>query len=96
MAEHYRCGCGEWTGQACEWTGPREEMVVVEYMPECLRESHRAARNSGVYPHNGAVRVACCRQCAEELLALDGEDEWSEIVQRSPAQYAEPVEAGVG
>ena len=29
---------------------------LIETMPDWLRASHRAARNWGVYPHNGAVR----------------------------------------
>jgi len=31
--------------------------VVVERMPDHLRDSHRAAGNWGIYPHNGAERV---------------------------------------
>jgi hypothetical protein len=30
--------------------------TLIEYMPGHLRESHLAAGNSGVYPHNGAAR----------------------------------------
>lgn len=29
---------------------------LIETMPDHLRASHRAARNWGVYPHNGAER----------------------------------------
>lgn len=79
----YRCGCGEWTGEACCWEGPLADMVAVEYMPESVRASHEAARNRGVYPHNGAVRVACCRDCAVEA---DGE--WTEIIDHDPTRYA--------
>lgn len=83
----YRCGCGEWMGEACEWCGPLSQMVVVEYMPESLRESHAAARNSGVYPHNGAVRVAVERECAERLMESEGDSGWAEITRLNPADY---------
>lgn len=62
-----RCECGEATGTRCEWTGPKADTVVVEWMPEYLRASHAAARNSGVYPHNGSVRLRVAPACAEML-----------------------------
>ena len=31
--------------------------VVVEYLPEAWKATHRAARNFGTYPYNGAKRV---------------------------------------
>lgn len=69
------CACGRLTDAACPWYGPARDTVVVEWMPEWLRESHRAAGNSGVYPHNGAIRVRVSRQCAADLAG-----EWCEIV----------------
>lgn len=72
------CDCGEITGEPCQWTGPRSDTVLVEYMPEHLRASHKAARNRGTYPANGAIRVRCERSCAERIVADDGE--WAEIV----------------
>lgn len=56
-------------------------LVVVEYMPMSLRAAHEAARNSGVYPHNGAHRVA--------VFACDAEaDEWTEILDsKNPNKY---------
>jgi hypothetical protein len=54
--------------------------VIVEVMPAQYRESHRAARNWGVYPHNGAVRLVATREDAEALVAGDP-DEYNEIVQ---------------
>jgi phage gp45-like len=90
MAQMFRCGCGEWTGESCDWTGPLDEMVVVEYMPEAIRETHIAAGNSGVYPHNGSIRVAVELECAERAVEIDGE--WVEIVDDDPADYVgEPV-----
>lgn len=72
------CECGEWLGEPCCWSGPESETVVVEFMPEALRESHTAARNRGVYPHNGAVRVRVERGCAELMIESDGE--WCEVI----------------
>lgn len=34
-----------------------KDYVVLETMPDWLRQSHRDADNWGNYPHNGAVRV---------------------------------------
>lgn len=58
-----RCQCGEITGVQCDGVAT----VLVNWMPEYLRETHRKARNSGVWPHNGAVRLALTRECAENL-----------------------------
>ena len=62
-----RCESGQATGERCAWTGLAGETEVVEWMPEHLRESHRAAGNSGAYPANGALRLRCCSACAEML-----------------------------
>ena len=51
------CECGAWSGEACYWSGPIDETVVVEYMPEHLRASHLAAGDRGQWPQNGAVRI---------------------------------------
>jgi hypothetical protein len=80
----YKCGCGDVTGVACDWTGLADEMVVVEWMPEHLRGSHEAAGNAGVYPANGARRTAMERSCAEGV--VDGLEEWASI--RSGAKVA--------
>ena len=91
MSHDYHCGCGEWTGEACNWSGPASEMVVVEYMPPWLRASHEAAGNSGVYPHNGAVRVAVERSCADCAIKYD--PDWKAIVNGAdPAKYADDAE----
>ena len=58
-------------------------LVVVEWMPLCLRESHRAAGNAGVYPNNGADRVLMSRADAEALRADD--PAWTEIVRPASA-----------
>jgi hypothetical protein len=75
------CECGEATGERCAWSGPAHETVVLEWMPEEHRASHKAAGgNFGVYPHNGAVRLRCERSCAERLVESDGPD-WARIVE---------------
>lgn len=76
-AQPNHCGCGAWTGEACTWTGPIEEMVVVEYMPEHLRATHEAAGNPGVYPHNGSIRVAVYHGCAEMI--VEDDPDWASV-----------------
>ena len=76
----YSCRCGEISGVMCDWEGPAEELVLVEYMPLSLRDQHREARNSGRYPHNGAERMALLEACAISLVSED--DAWSEILGR--------------
>jgi hypothetical protein len=73
-----RCQCGEWSGDACSWIGHRSDMVRVEVMPEQHRASHEAAGNRGIYPHNGAYRLNVSRECADLIVATDGE--WCSIV----------------
>jgi len=74
-----RCECGDYTGERCEWTGSPEETVVVEYMPEYLRASHKAAGGAGVYPYDGSVRIRCERSCAESIVEHDAD--WARIVE---------------
>ncbi|MCC6994796.1 MAG: hypothetical protein IT370_09325 [Deltaproteobacteria bacterium] len=79
------CSCGEWSGEACAWSGPASATVEIEFMPAHLRSTHEAARNVGVYPHNGAVRCYVSRDCALEMLESDGE--WCHVV--GPVAQAE-------
>lgn len=72
------CECGAWSGEACYWSGPIDETVVVEYMPEHLRASHLAAGDRGQWPQNGAVRIRVERSCAETMIGLD--PDWVAIV----------------
>lgn len=72
-----RCECGEWSGEACSWEGPRGETVIVEFMPEQHRASHAAAGNRGVYPANGARRIRVERSCADRIMEQDGD--WAEV-----------------
>jgi len=78
MSEIVRCQCGLAIGEQCEWIGPVEETVVVEFMPECFRASHQAAGNSGRWPVNGSIRFRAERSCAEMLAEDHGE--WVEIL----------------
>lgn len=70
--EANRCQCGEATGERCEGDLRSDGCVTVEWMPPQYRESHRAAGNAGVYPHNGALRLRVTTDCAE-MLATDDE-----------------------
>jgi hypothetical protein len=47
------------------------DLVLIETMPAHLRASHRAARNFGVYPHNGAVRGWVSRDEASSIVDSD-------------------------
>lgn len=69
MTAPVACACGEWSGEACAWSGPRADTVVVEWMPAYLRASHRAAGNAGQYPANGARRSRVERECADRMVA---------------------------
>lgn len=77
-AKDWVCECGEWSGERCQWSGPVEETVLVEYMPEIHRASHTAAGNRGSYPANGARRIRVEYSCAELIVEHDGD--WAEIV----------------
>jgi hypothetical protein len=69
-------------------------MAVVEYMPEYLRASHEAAGNPGVYPHNGASRIAAELSCALDLIDSEGDSGWAAIVAADAGHYAEPAHEG--
>jgi hypothetical protein len=55
-------------------------LVTLETMPEYLKASHRAARNWGVYPYNGALRERVTRDEADEIVESDP-DGYARIVQ---------------
>lgn len=71
------CACGEWSGERCAWEGPRDQTVVVEFMPAHLRASHEAAGNRGVHPANGSRQIRVERSCAESMVESDGD--WCEV-----------------
>lgn len=54
--------------------------VVIETMPDFLRQRHREARNWGVYPHNGAERSVVSAEEAEDIVAAD-EDGYDHVVE---------------
>lgn len=64
-------------------------MYLIEIMPEYHRASHRAARNWGVYPANGAERYLVS---SDEFLPDDG-GEYNRVVREATADdldnYAE-------
>lgn len=66
------CECGYITGDRC---AAESAHVLVEWMPEDLRESHEAAGNAGSWPHNGSVRLRMSIDCAATL-----QDDWTVIV----------------
>lgn len=70
-SEIVNCECGDALGEACAWSGPRSETVVVEWMPHRLRDAHVAAGNVGTWPTNGALRLRVHVGCADAL-ADDG------------------------
>jgi len=61
------------------WAG---DYVTIEEMPDCLRGSHRAARNWGRYPINGATRRRVSREEADEIVAAD-DDAYDHIVEEA-------------
>jgi hypothetical protein len=63
----HRCECGEVTGQPCGWRGEIDETTILEFMPECWRDSHRSARNHGTWPDNGALRLRISKKCVAAL-----------------------------
>lgn len=69
-----QCESGSVLGVACEGSAS----AVVEYMPAQHRPSHTAARNRGVYPHNGALRLRVCEVCADAM--CECEPDWCERV----------------
>lgn len=92
----YHCECGRCDGgERCLWDGPLAGMVVVEYMPAYLRSSHQAAGNKGIWPHNGAIRVAVERSCADRIVSEESNDGWARIVEGAdPAKYTDSPTEG--
>lgn len=64
------------------------DLVVLETMPEHLRDTHRTARSWGRYPSNGAVREVCGRGVAEEVVAEDA-DGYASIICDADAEHVE-------
>jgi hypothetical protein len=54
-----------------------DRYTLIEYMPEHLRSSHRAAGNSGRYPHNGAERV----YVEGDIQASELHPNWASVVE---------------
>lgn len=67
-----RCQCGEALGERCEWVGPRSQTALIDWMPDYLRASHRAAGNWGSHPANGSLRLRVALGCGERLRCTRG------------------------
>jgi hypothetical protein len=61
-------------------------MVVVEFMPAHLQAAHVASGHVGIWPYNGAVRIAVEKSCAERMQELS--PEWVSVVHATAAKYA--------
>ena len=61
--------------------------TLIEYMPMHLRDSHRAAGNSGRWPHNGSERLYVAGDVPPSEL-----DEWASVLAEGVSQAA--VDAG--
>lgn len=75
--DEFHCECGQWSGERCQWSGPKSETVEIAFMPNDLRSSHRAAGNHGIYPANGALVITVERTCADRMVESDRE--WVEV-----------------
>jgi len=77
--------------ESAGWIDAPDDLVIVEVMPDHLRDSHREAGNWGDYPYNGAEREMMPREEAEELVDED-EDGYNEIVRDAdPLDWLESV-----
>lgn len=59
----YRCQCGTATGDRCEWTGDREDLVHVRWVPDSDRGSAQASGSYRAY----AISLYVTAECAERL-----------------------------
>jgi hypothetical protein len=72
----YTCACAQTRDDAhCAWEGPADEMKLIEWVPDYLRGTHAAARNSGCWPHNGALLLAVHHECAKAIIDGEGDPE---------------------
>lgn len=75
------CECGQVIGVRCEWRGPLQDAVTVEYVPEHLQAQCEAAGGVGEYPHGDSQRIRCAPECADWLVESD--PDWFWIVESS-------------
>lgn len=88
-ATEYRCGCGAWMDECCEWSGPAAEMVVVSYTPECVRATASASGRSDT----GAELVAVYHDCWDHIRSQPAFDrEWFSLATVDPATVAEEAD----
>lgn len=68
----YSCQCGSATGTRCSWSGHREQLVTVRWVPESDRGSAKA---SGTYTHGGyALKLYVSPECADMLAHIYDEE----------------------
>ena len=85
----YRCGCGEWMGEGCEWVGPASGMTVVEYTPEHLRDTAVASGRLDT----GTELVAVSKDCWRYIQKQEAFDaSWWAETDDDPAACAEAAE----
>jgi len=70
-----------------------EEQVVLEYMPDHNRSSHRTGSWWGRYPANGACRCVVARSEAEQYVEGD-EDAYDSIVRAATEEDVAEYDAG--
>jgi hypothetical protein len=68
-----------------EWMLAACGQVLIETMPDHLRGSHRAARNWGVWPYNGAERRWVDPDDASAIMRADP-DNYAHVVWGSPVE----------
>jgi hypothetical protein len=64
-----------------------DKIVVIEWMPAHLIESHRAAGGFGEYPHNGSQRSLMRQYDAMDAVVAD-ENEYARIVGDAPCDHS--------
>lgn len=72
-----KCECGDWSGEPCPWSGPRDETVLVRYVPGQYRGTAHAL--GGGIGHGLAQTLRVHENCAEWM--RDHDPEWVEIVE---------------
>lgn len=88
--DDYRCQCGRATGVRCEWTGRRDRLVTVRWVPESDRGSARASGTytSGAYAQTLYVTPRCADVLAHVYVDGEQTDELDEYVRVVGPAYA--------
>ena len=67
----FRCQCSRATGQRCEWTGEREDLILVRWVPDADRGSAEA---SGTFTRGAYARSLYVSPGCAEMLRYEYED----------------------